>query len=435
MISQPFIEVMTADLRRFAAVLLEPGLAPTSVGVRRAGCVNLSHVERSLRELGALGRRLLEEATTESRLSRHAVRRTTPVPRRAAASRSPWDYEMHDGHLLPTHWVASDPSPAPHPEALAYLAYLVESLQGQADHVAGRLAKHLEDAYQARSDASPWAKREKRRLDEAGARLRHCQAALARLRRQLRARAGRAPRPRSHPPRPALTGPSWRRLRALAPCMIDPRIALPQWLGSVLDAGAEATELSFLYQRWCGIKIIDALAELGFRVQGGAAGPIFLGEQAIEFSDAEGVPLTLWCEPRLLRRREHDAGLRAHAHEEQQPDFLLLAPGERGLEAYVLDATLSSDRERLLAKGDYLTTLVFDAMRTIAGIPIPKRPLRSWAMAPLSTDLCRLNDPHGRTGTIPLDPLRPATALRAWLSDVVRSARAWRREFPAASRT
>ncbi len=435
MIGQPFIETMTRDLRRFADVLLEPGLAPTTAGVRKAGSVNLAHVERALRDFSTLGRRLIEEATIENRLSRQAVRRTTPVPRRASASRAPWHHVWQDRRLLPTRWVATDPSPAPHPQALAYLAYLVDCLQGQVDHVAGRLTKHLEDAYAARSDHSPWAKREKRRLEQTGVRLRYCEAGLARLRRRLRTRAGHVPRPRARPPRPALTGPTWRLLRSLAPRMIDPSVALPEWLGAILDPGMEATELSFLYQRWCGLKIVETLAELGFRVRGQAAGPLFLGEQAIEFCDASGVPLTLWCEPRLLCDVPHDSGIRAHGHREQQPDFLLLAPGERGLDAYVLDATLSSDRERLLAKGAYLTTLVFDAMRSIAGIPVPKRPLRSWAMAPLATDLCRLSDPHGRTGTIPLHPLRTTEALRAWLQDIARSARAWRRAEPGSVQT
>lgn len=425
MISKEFIRIVTQDLRRFAAVLLESGLAPTTVGVRHAGIVNLAHLEDAVDVFTAQVPRLLTEAATENRLARHCVQRTTPVPRRARASRAPWHQEMHEGRLLPVRWITTDPVPAPSPEAVAYLGYLLAVLQAGADQVSARMTKHLKDAYAARSDDSPFAREEKKLLEATFTRVRRCDAEISRTRRLLWGVAGCPPRPRSQPPRPALIGPAWRKLRRLAPRLLGPSVALPRWLGALLDPAARTPELSFLYQRWCGMRILETLVEKGFHPRGDAAGPLFLGEQSVRLTNADGVPLVLWCEPRMIRGKMHESGVQSLNRAEQQPDYVLLAPGESGLDAYVLDATLSTNRERLLAKGAYRTTLAFESMRLIAGVPIPKRPLRSWAVAPVTAETCQLNDPEGRTGTIPLHPERHGNALRAWLEDVARSARAW----------
>jgi hypothetical protein len=89
-------------------------------------------------------------------------------------------------------------------------------------------------------------------------------------------------------------------------------------------------------------------------------------------------------------------------------------------DAFVLDATLSRSAELLASKSKYRREVVGLDTQFVAGVPVQRRPLRSWAVAPLNDPFCRLGDPEGRTGCIPLRPGQPdLRALDAWVDDVL----------------
>lgn len=424
MIGRAFIEAIVVDLRAFAAPLLESGLAPRRAGVREGGGASLSLLHESVERLCGALPRLLDEAANDNRLSRRFTHRAAPIPRRARASRAPWDHQWHEGRLLPSHWVTVDPLPVPDPDAVGYLRFLVESLGEQLDRAEQRLGKHLEDARSARSDASIWARDEKEQIVAMEARIRGSHAALARAGRRLRTLGGPPVGARAREPRPYPLTRTWRALRDLAARILDPSLGLPQWLGAMLVPGLPSPELSFLYQRWCGVQVLRSLERAGFRLRSDPIGALFLGGLPVELSDDRRNEITLWCEPRFIPGETHPSGL-APARGEQSPDYVLTCRGERGIDASILDATLSTDDDRLEKKGEYRSSLHFEARRLVAGVPTTAHPRRSWAIAPIDQDRCRLGDPEGRRGVVPCLPNRDRSGLDAWIGDVVRGARAW----------
>ncbi|MCA9315368.1 MAG: hypothetical protein R3F05_16030 [Planctomycetota bacterium] len=425
MMGPAFVTRVVEDLRAFSSPLLEPGAAPRAAGEVQAGRSALEALHGLVAALSAMLPRLVAEATREDRAVRRHVQRSAAIPRRARASRAPWDFELHDGRLLPTTWLAVEPLPAPAPAAVAWLRHLATQLGANVARGARHVDVHLDDAISMRSDRSSYARAERERLHALRRGIEASRAALARAQRALASHAPVGARPRGMEPRPYPATATWQRLRALARRIEDPAVLLPAWWSSALDAPAGAIDLPFLYQRWCGVQLVRALGELGFRPRSDPTGPLLLGELAIELVDAEHRVVTLWCEPRFVRGEHHPSNLVPARDFEQQPDFVLLASGERGLDAYVLDATLSTDDDRLREKSRYRSSLRFAAPRLVAGIPVVARPDRSWALAPLDAPLCRLHDDEGRCGVIPLHPEHPGRALSAWLGDIVARGRRW----------
>ena len=208
-------------------------------------------------------------------------------------------------------------------------------------------------------------------------------------------------------------------LRRLADVLQRPQAYLGSHLRHALQQTSIAA-LPFLYQRWVGWRLVLALQSMGFRAVNEPIGCLFLGGGIrLRTDDLE---MSLWCEPRLLRAA-HPSGLRA-ATREAQPDYVLVFPGQGGRDAFVLDATLASSRTAQKAR--YREGIELDAPRTIAGVPVRRRPLRAWAAAPTPTQHCDLHAPDGSVGTIPMLPGRFVDGpLRAWLQDAIEHARAW----------
>ena len=184
-------------------------------------------------------------------------------------------------------------------------------------------------------------------------------------------------------------------------------------------------DLPFLYQRWCGLKLIEALRAMGWRCKKDSLPVLFLGGE-LEF-EKQGVLLSLWFEARIFSEIGHASGM-VCAEKEASPDFLLLTPGRGGRDAFVLDATLSTSSEARSLKSKYLSTLRNAGMRTIAGVPTRHGPLASWAAAPIARSSCDLEGGSGRSGTVPMLPVNWSDApLRAWLGDIEAHALAWGR--------
>jgi hypothetical protein len=291
--------------------------------------------------------------------------------------------------------------------------------------VAERRRKWLDEAGRARVGDSRWAREEAQALRAMGASLRRVTHALERARSLVLREIGPRARPRVRPPRPFPSGPAWGALRRLLLAWEGP--AALGALRGVLCEPVPAADVPFLYQRWCGVKLYQALVDAGLALErGDPVGALLLGGSV---ALAQGAArLELWVEPRLACSDEHPSGYRCAGRDEGEvtPDFLLVTNGPGGPDAFVLDATKTADEDVLRGKFEYLFKLESVATRFVAGVPTTQRPLRAWAMAPVGGGHCRLEASDGSRGVIPLHPAQYLDGgLRAWAQDVVDHARAW----------
>jgi len=194
-------------------------------------------------------------------------------------------------------------------------------------------------------------------------------------------------------------------------------------LGQALRPPIGVADILYLYQRWCGLQIIHAARRLGWQADGEIVGALFLG--GLIQLRCEDEVVELWVEPRLSAAQGPRIGWHSGRDGELTPDFLFVtgAPGQRA--AFVLDATLLTQQEFLAEKTRYRNQLVGLDTLFIARGPQTRRPLRSWSAAPIRSSHCRVADPQGIGGTIPMDANEAAfPALDAWLGDVLRHAQA-----------
>jgi hypothetical protein len=93
----------------------------------------------------------------------------------------------------------------------------------------------------------------------------------------------------------------------------------------------------------------------------------------------------------------------------------------RGLDYFILDATLAHHVETWQGKAKYLRMRSSAEPRWIAGTTAAARPLHAWAAAPSPLRTCQFLtiEVPGAAGMAPMNPLRwdPAP-LSAWLQDV-----------------
>jgi hypothetical protein len=251
---------------------------------------------------------------------------------------------------------------------------------------------------------------------------------------RLAAHANRRCAPSGQPPRPFPSTPAFTSLRRLLDELRHPEDSLPWLLRELLRPGPGAVEVPFLYQRWCGVKIVEMLWEMGWESGSDPVPALFLGGcirfakgPAGEATGGARCEISLWCEPHLTLPGRHASGLHSIA-KEASPDFVFVTPGPNGVDAFVLDPTMSTERAAMQEKSRYLSDLAFDGLHMVAGVPVLHQPRRAWAAAPIRASRCELHDLEGRSGTVPLHPLEGAgRALRGWLDDVEAHARAWRR--------
>jgi hypothetical protein len=158
---------------------------------------------------------------------------------------------------------------------------------------------------------------------------------------------------------------------------------------------------------------------MGWSVTGNILESLFLGGQLTLLKDRARVQL--WIDPRISKATKERIGWRSIVeHIEPTPDFLFTVGSDGFRDAFILDATLSSDLEVQTSKGKYRDCLIGEDIQFIAGIPVQRRPLRSWAIAPGGSAYCNLFDPFGWTGVVPIDVTGNSTpALDAWLLDVL----------------
>ena len=417
----PFVDRIVADLAAFAPQLVEPGLAPPAArGIPWSAAAPI----RQAQDLARLVPALVAEAQSleDERL---AVEVVTARPTGARLSRRAADYERHEGRVLPRRWVRLVPLPAKQADALRYLWHRIERAGDALSPVVTRRRKWLEDARRARVGDSAWAQAEARELRAMGVALDRVVHALERARALVRRGLPAGARPRARAPRPFPRGLAWSALRRRLLAWDGPD-ALDA-LRALLRGPVSAADVPFLYQRWCGVKLLEALESAGCALEGGdSVGALLLGG-SIALA-REGCRIELWVEPRLACTDDHPSGYRCAGRDKQEvtPDFLLVTSGPRGPDAFVLDATTSADDEVLSRKFAYLRELESAGTRLVAGVPSTQRPLRAWAMAPLGGNHCRLESSDGSRGVIPMQPANYLDGgLRAWVQDVADHARAW----------
>ena len=416
-----FEDRIVADLTRFAPQLVEPGLAqPGFDGVPRSVAGPLRQAEDLARLVPAL---LCEAFGGED--EERMLEVTSARPSHGRLSRRPADYQSAGTRVLPKRWVRRIPAPVHQPIALRWLWHLIDERARQLAPSVARRSKWIEEARRTRSGSSAWAELDLLSLDALGNRLQRTTRALDRARALVINALPRRTHPHTRAPHPFPRGPSWAILRRL----------LLTWSGAgslealrgLLHQPVHAADLAFLYQRWCGLWLLNSLREAGLAImEGDPVGALLLGGTI--HLRGEGAQVELWVEPRLTVAGPHHSGFRCAGKKqgEATPDYLLVTPGPRGPSAFVVDATKTSDEDVLRSKFRYLSEIESAATTTVAGVPTTLGPLRAWAAAPIGGNHCRLESSNGSQGVIPMQPAHfQQGGLRAWVQDVVDHSRAW----------
>lgn len=417
------INRMVGELRRFSACLLEP------VGPGNSGLANASQSPTAGDTLGATAAAILHAAPSAFE---ECCRREIVSTRELVASHSPRggaarilarDWQVRDGKLLPTRWQVPAFECEPDSQSLRWLLHAVECA---GDHFRSRLTKlntWVQDALGARaSGQSIWARTAE---DELLTLLEECEAMVAladSTAHKLGARAGMRLSPSARLPHPFPRSAIWGALRLHLDHLQNPQALIALLIAESLKDEVPACELPTLYQRWIGLQILHALARCGWSVSGDPSGALWLGGRIK--ATRQGATLSLEVETRYSRQDRHGA-LHCIRGESLTPDFTFLFQSPQGQQAWILDATLSSEEAVLTEKkAKYLHGLRQTTPRLAAGVPVFPRPGRVWLVTPRGNGTPKLYDDEGRTGHLSLHPgLSPCTGLDAWISDIAQDGR------------
>jgi len=415
-LAHPIIE----DLRAASTWLLEAGSAPQALGGSGRG--GWGQLLRRIGQFSTLMPRVLDDLSSAGRPGREELVAVTS-PRRATASRRPGDYMSLDGswrRLAPVCWLGREPMPEHDPAALDWLAFLQVELQEELHAAEGRIGRYLSELliHAPGEGMSEFAREQHERLLQLERALAAATAMLQRSLESLRRASWSPPKPRSRPPFPAPQGPAWAELSRLAREIQDPLHALPGNLQQMLCDEPELADLPFLYQRWCGLRLVQTLEGLGWGARQDPVPILFLGGR-VDFHHGDA-SLTLWVEPRIPAASSPDAphasGLSTHGQQEASPDYVLVRTSSTGPRAWILDPSFSRGDAQARDKGRYRAILAFHDPRLVAGVPSRLPPERAWAAQPLDRQTCVLHDPEGRSGTVPMLPgVASNSALLDWL--------------------
>lgn len=352
------------------------------------------------------------------------------VPRRAAPSRSAADYAGTAGTglagvaaAMPRTWWSWTPAGRPPRGAVAWLLAVVEGYRARlAEHVQG-LEDAIDEAIAFRGARSAHGLDDVARIEGFERTLLRTDATLAAARSRLIDLGGHGLVASRRLPAPFPRGASWATLRGLWLGIDDARAAAAAIARELVQRREVGVDVAYLYQRWCGWRLVQALESLGWKPKGDPLPPLLLSG-AVEFERAGSgkAPdvLELLCEPRLASKKAPVHGITA-AVGELTPDYVLLTRGPAGLDAHVLDPTLSLGVDHRRSKRKYLRHIQVEGTRVVAGVRVVAGPLRSWAAAPLTGTRCviDLEDWRGTHGTVPMNPVEyRGEALVDWLREL-----------------
>jgi len=422
----PFLQQLIEDLKDFSSELLTPGLNSSQQVV--SGMVTVSNTTALLNAidfLTALVPLLVAELQTSDSTNK-LVMHYTPSPKRAVMSHRPSDYQYDSRkRLLPARWITGIPADELDIRPLRWLLFLLELQQDALEEIQARTNKYIDNSLLTQKGDSSYAQNDRAtllsmrlRLSEAQANLEHARTTLLRLVQQRFV-------PSATVPYPYPRSPAWTRLRMYAQQLIHPTDYLPGYLQNLLQGTVEIADTPYLYQRWCGVKLLRGFEQIGWISYDDPVGALFLGGE-IQLHK-KGLHISLWVEPRFVKRRAHPSGFNCKSAVETHPDYMIVTPGANGgVDAFILDPTTTIDVEIRRTKSRYIDMIEAVGMTTLAGIPVVRNPLRAWSAAPLHKSHCELDDVEGRTGTIPMHPLDwYEQPLLEWLRDIDGYALAW----------
>jgi hypothetical protein len=408
-------EVLIAELAAASAHLLEKGLAPRSehANALLVGPATIAAGD-ALRLAGLVKRALLELATLPS--TTNETLEMQRVPRRARASRRACDHARYGAGVVPIAFLALVPTLEAPRAPLEWLLALVDGVDDELERHVALYDESLDEAVRFRG-GSDYGVLDVEQLEDNQRRLVGARALLRATQRLVRDASGFALVARPQRPRPFPRSRTFEALARLEEKRTDPRRAGRALANDLFGHQGRGIDVAYLYQRWCGVKIVAALAALGYEAQSDPV-PALLLSGAIEFRSPNGV-VTLVCEPRLVAGKPPVEGLFVH-HGESSPDFVLLVHTGEGRRAHVLDPTLCLQDDARSKKARYLDIVKVEGSRRIAGVGVQPGVDTSWAAAPLDHTNCLPVDWRGEHGTVPLSPLQfDPRPLEQWLSFVL----------------
>lgn len=422
----PFIQQLVDDLKAFSVELLAPGLHnPQQVPAGLVTVSNTASLLKSIEFLTTLLPKLVDELqTTEA--SRTVMSHYTSVPKRASLSRRPSDYqEDAQRNLLPARWLTTLPVAEIDIRPLRWLLYLLELQQSALGNLRTRTTKYIDNSLLTQQGSSSYAQSDRATLLDMRARLEEAQTRLEHARLELMRNVHARFSASQSIPHPYPRSPAWTHLRLYAQQLLNPTEYLPSFLHNLLYRTLEIADTPYLYQRWCGVKLLNTLETLGWICYDDPVGALFLGGEIR--LNKQDVQISVWVEPRFSKRKPHPSGFFCPAVAETHPDYFIVTPGPHGIDdAFILDPTTSAASDVRHGKGKYLDTIESFEMLTVAGVPVVRNPLRAWSAAPIHTPHCELGDIEGRTGTVPMHPLNwTPQPLSAWVRDIETYALAW----------
>lgn len=420
MSSTAWLDLIVTELRSFATELLEKGL---TTGGNKSNLLG-SPLYRTLSMVETVRNRvphLLNDLETQDQGS-VAEMVPTVLPRYAVLSTRPSDYALHNGEPTPYRWLRPEHEQVLPTAPLRWIMHIIQLLQSELRLHASRFRKQVEVARLARDGDSVYAVLDRHHLEHMLGEVRRGEIQIQQTLQLILRRGGRNLSPSQRPPSPFPCSYSWLEFRRLAAFLSQPDKALTPWLNKLLSAPVPLADAPFLYQRWCGLQLIHSCERLGWEVSGDIKGALFLGG-AVELRRGNKT-VVLWIEPRISARTSNFTGWSCvERGEELTPDFLLVCGQNGKRDAFTLDATLMTTQETIVAKGKYRNRLQGVDRVIVAGVPMQRRLLRSWTVAPHPSRECRPGDAEGWTGMIPLRvEEKDRSALDAWMSDVFKHA-------------
>lgn len=420
-----WLPAVMADLRAVASDLLDAGLAKVApLGALGGHGPLLRGLLANADVFTALVPKLVADADDITSDGASGEWRAVKVPRGAKAPTAPYDYALRDGNAVPLRWLSFDAEQHTNTSALRWALHIADHLSGELQAHARRLESRLEEALLVRAGESEWALQDAQTLRGLAAGVQQRVVAVRQAQADIRRAAGRPVVPSERPPTPYPQQPAWLRLKRVARELLNPETMLGMMLNQLLTEPIPLADVPFLYQRWCGLQLLLAFERQEWTRRGDLVGPLLFGGR-VEFTRAGAADIIVWIEPRVSQATSQMTGWGVGAGKsELTPDFLITCGAVGWRDAFVLDATLSRSEDVLASKSKYRAHIVGMDTQFVAGVPVQRRPLRSWAVAPLNGSFCRLSDPEGRTGGIPLHPGRhELEALDAWVGDVSLHAR------------
>jgi len=363
----------------------------------------------------------------ENEESVHKVREHyTSMPKGAKLSLRGNDYQCDKKRttVLPTRWLNLLPAIETDTRPLRWLLYLLEMQRQALEDAQARTTKYIDNSLLTQQGNSSYAQNDRATLFNMRERLYEAQSKLEQARATLLRTVQQKLVPSSTLPYPYPRSSAWTQLRIYAQNLTNPSEYLPSFLHNLLHGTVEIADTPYLYQRWCGIKLLHAFEQLEWFWYDDPVGALFLGGEIVLHK--QGIKLSIWVEPRFSQRSVHPSGFSCNEVNETHPDYMIVTSGPSGNDAFILDPTTTGDEEIRRSKGKYLDTIESIGMATVAGNPVVRHPLRAWSAAPIHRPYCEIDDVEGRTGTIPMHPLDWSDKpLLAWVNDIDAYSLAW----------